>query len=72
MSHITKTVTLSGSSPHSIEEAISAVLARASETIEEIQHFTVEQLGGTVDGSGLPEYSVSLAITFVVRESTPH
>lgn len=72
MSYITKTVMLSGTSPHSMEEAISVVLARASETIEEIQRFTVEQLGGTVDAAGLPEYSVTLAITFVVRESTPH
>lgn len=72
MSHITKTVTLSGSSPHSMEEAITGVLARAAETIEEVQSFTVESLGGTVDGSGLPEFMVTLAITFVVRESTPH
>ena len=72
MSHITKTVTLSGSSPHSMEEAITGVLARAAETIEEVRSFTVESLGGTVDGSGLPEFTVTLAITFVVRESTPH
>lgn len=72
MSNITKTVTLSGTSPHSIEEAISGVLARAAETIEEIHSFKVETIEGTVDPSGLPEYSVTLLITFAVRESTPH
>lgn len=70
MGAITKTVRLSGSSPNSIEEAIAAVLGRASSTLEEVVSFKVVDLEGTVDTSGVPaEYSVTLDIEFVVKES---
>ena len=70
MSLITKTVRLSGSSKNSIEEAITAVLGRAVSTLEDVQTFRVVELEGTVDESGVPaQYSVTLDIAFVVRES---
>lgn len=70
MGYITKTVRLSGSSENSIEEAITAVLGRAASTLEDVQTFRVVDVEGTVDESGVPSaYSVTLDITFVVRES---
>lgn len=70
MSHITKTVRISGGSTKSIEDAIRTVLARAATTIDEITRFDVVDVWGEVDESGVPtEFSVSLDITFVVKES---
>lgn len=70
MGHVTKTVRLSGSSATSIEEAISAVVGRAASTLEDLQSFRIVEVGGTVDASGVPaEYTVTLDITFVVKES---
>lgn len=67
---ITKTVRLSGSSPRSIEDAISGVLGRAAETLEAIRSFKVVEVGGTIDKSGAPaEFTVTLDIRFVVKES---
>ena len=70
---ITKTVRLSGSCPDSIEDAINGILGRAAETLSDIQSFRVVEVGGTVDASGAPsDYTVTLDITFVVKESTTH
>ncbi len=70
MTQITKTVRLSGSSPDSIEDAIRTVLARAAITIDEITRFEVVRVWGSVDEAGVPtEFSVTLDITFTVKES---
>jgi len=70
---ITKTVRLTGGSPNSIEDAVNGVLGRAAETLSDIQSFRVVEVGGTVDSSGAPsEYTTTLDITFVVKESTTH
>lgn len=70
MSNITKRVRLSGSSTASIEDAIRTVLARAATTIDEITRFDVVDVGGEVDTSGVPtEFSVTLDITFIVKDS---
>lgn len=73
MSDITKTVTLSGSSTDSIEDAVRTVLARAALTIEGIERFDLVNVWGEVDPSGVPSlFTVTLDITFVVRESVSH
>jgi flavin-binding protein dodecin len=70
---ITKTVRLAGSSDNSIEEAISGVVGRAAETINDIVGYRVVEIGGEVDASGLPSsFHVDLEITFVVKESSTH
>lgn len=70
MAHITKTVRLSGSSGRGIEDAVRTVLARAATTIDEITKFEVVEMWGSVDDSGVPtEFSVTLDITFTVKDS---
>lgn len=70
MGPIIKTVRLSGSSPRSIEDAISGILGRAAETLEDIKSFKVIEVAGAVDKSGTPaEYTVTLDIRFAVKES---
>ena len=70
MAQITKTVRLSGSSPESVEDAVRTVLARAATTIDEITRFDLVHTWGSVDSSGVPtEFSVTLDLTFIVKES---
>ena len=70
MSQITKTVRLSGSSADSIEDAVRTVLARAAATIDEITRWDLVRSWGSVDAAGVPtEFSVTLDITFTVKES---
>ncbi len=73
MSAITKTVTLSGGSPTSYEDAIRTILSRAAESVSEITRFEVVSMSGKVDGSGLPaSFDITLLLTFVVKESLAH
>jgi hypothetical protein len=70
MQPITKTIRLSGGSERSLEDAITTVLGRAALTISDIRSFEIVTAGGTVSESGVPaEYTVTLDITFTVRES---
>jgi flavin-binding protein dodecin len=70
MTGVTKTIRLTGGSARSIEDAVTTVLGRAAETIEDIHRFEVKRLGGTVSDSGVPAfYEVTLDITFGVKES---
>lgn len=70
MQPVTKTIRLSGGSERSIEDAVATVLGRAALTISDVRSFEIVSVGGTVSDSGVPaEYSVTLDITFTVRES---
>ena len=70
MQSITKTIRLTGAAERSIEDAVSTVLGRAALTISDIQSFNIVSTGGTVGADGVPaEYTVTLDITFTVRES---
>lgn len=69
---ITKTVRLSGRAA-TIEDAVTTVLGRAAETVDQIRSFRVVEIGGSVDSSGVPEgYQVTVDIVFVVREGSEH
>jgi flavin-binding protein dodecin len=69
---ITKTVRLSGRAA-TIEDAVTTVLGRAAETVEEIRSFRVVDIGGTVDSAGVPTgYEVSVDVVFVVRAGSEH
>lgn len=73
MSSITKTIRLSGKASGSIEDAVRTVLARASATIHDIQHFEVVKVGGSVDSSGAPTvFTVTLDITFGIKDPVEH
>lgn len=70
---ITKTVRLTGSSPHSMEDAVRTVLARAATTISDITRWDMVRAGGRVDDSGAPtEFEVTVDVTFGIRDSVEH
>ncbi len=68
--HIYKVVELVGSSPDSIEDAISAAIQRAGETLRNVRWFEVMQTRGTVDKGNVAQYQVTLRVGFTLDRET--
>lgn len=65
MSHIYKKIDVVGSSETSIEDAIEQALSRASESVEHIEWFEVDEIRGhVVDDKKVGHYQVGLKIGF--------
>ena len=65
--HVYKIVEIVGSSPDSIEDAISRAVTRASETLREIRWFEVVSTRGHVEGGRVAHYQVTLRIGFTLE-----
>ena len=50
----------------SIEEAINAGIAKASESLRNIEHVYVDAIEGHVEGGKVASYHVHLKLTFVI------
>jgi Uncharacterized conserved protein len=65
--HVYKIVELVGSSPTSIEDAISGAIARASSTIDNIRWFEVTDTRGHVEGGKVSHYQVTIKVGFTLN-----
>ena len=65
--HIYKIVELVGSSPTSIEDAISGAIARASSTVDNIRWFEVTDTRGHVEGGKVSHYQVTIRVGFTLK-----
>ena len=61
-----KIVELVGSSSENIQQAIDGAIARASQTIRNLDWFEVREIRGTIDGGKANWYQVKLGIGFRV------
>jgi len=61
-----KVVELVGSSSESIQQAIDGAIARASQTIRNLDWFEVREIRGTIDGDHANWYQVKVGIGFRV------
>ena len=66
-SHVYKTLELTGSSPTSIEDAVSTAIAKASETVRNIQWFKVTETRGHVTDGKIAHWQVTLKIGFTLE-----
>lgn len=64
-----KVVELVGSSNESVQQAIDGAIARASQTIRNLDWFEVREIRGTIDGDRANWYQVKLGIGFRVDSS---
>jgi len=65
--HVYKQIELTGSSPTSIEDAVSTAIAKASETVRHIQWFNViETRGHVVDGK-VAHWQVTIKVGFTME-----
>ncbi len=53
----------------SVEDAINKGVARATETLKNVQEVWVESIKGRVEGSKVVEYRVVMKVTFVLEGS---
>lgn len=65
--HVYKTLELTGSSPTSIEDAIQAAIAKAHETVRNIQWFSVTETRGHVVEGKVAHWQVGLKVGFTLE-----
>jgi flavin-binding protein dodecin len=66
-SHVYKMLELTGSSPISIEEAVQTAIAKASETVRNIQWFTVSETRGHVVEGKVAHWQVTVKLGFTLE-----
>ena len=64
--HVYKVVELVGSSPDSVEGAVSAALKRAGETLRNLRWFEVVQIRGNINKGAVSDYQVVLKVGFTL------
>ena len=64
--HVYKVVELVGSSPDSVEGAVSAGLKRAGETLRNLRWFEVVQIRGNINKGAVSDYQVVLKVGFTL------
>src|SRR3954454_16484118 len=67
--HIYKVVELVGSSEKSVEDAISAAISRANETVRHLRWFEVVQTRGHVENGKISHYQVTLKVGFTMEKA---
>lgn len=65
--HVYKLLELTGSSSVSIEEAVATAIAKAHETVRNIQWFTITETRGHVAGGKVAHWQVSLKVGFTLE-----
>lgn len=65
---VEKTITLTGTSANSIEDAVNLAVARAAVTIEGIRRVDVVSVSGTVENGSVASWQVKVQITFLIQD----
>lgn len=65
--HVYKSLELTGSSPTSIEDAVQTAVAKAHETVRNIQWFTVTETRGHVVDGKVAHWQVTVKIGFTLE-----
>ncbi|PZU08993.1 MAG: dodecin flavoprotein [Sphingobium sp.] len=66
--HVAKIVEVVGTSDSSVDDAIKGAIAKASETLDNLQWFEVVQIRGAVEGTQVQRFQVILKIAFGLEE----
>ena len=65
---VEKTITLTGISVNSIEDAVQLAISRAAVTIEGIRRVHIVDVGGDVENGKVVAWRVKSQITFAVQD----
>jgi len=66
--HVYKSVEITGSSPEGVTEAIDRAVAKASETLRNLDWFEVVNVRGHIADGRVAHYQVTLKIGFRLEE----
>jgi flavin-binding protein dodecin len=64
--HVYRLSEIVGSSPNSVDEAIRTAIAKAAETVRNIEWFQTEEIRGQVMDGGVAYFQVRLKVGFRV------
>jgi flavin-binding protein dodecin len=64
--HVYRLSEIVGSSPNSVDEAIRTAIAKAAETVRNIEWFQTEEIRGQVVDGGVAYFQVRLKVGFRV------
>jgi flavin-binding protein dodecin len=65
--HVYKTLEITGSSPNGIEDAVNGAIAKANETVRNMQWFTVEETRGHIEDGKVAHWQVTIKIGFTLE-----
>ena len=65
--HVYKQIELTGSSPTSIEDAINTAIAKASETVRNMQWFKVTETRGYIVDGKVGHWQVTIKVGFTME-----
>jgi flavin-binding protein dodecin len=66
--HVYKSVEITGTSPAGVKEAIDGAIAKASETLRNLDWFEVISIRGQIDEGRVAHYQVTLKIGFRLED----
>ena len=65
--HVYKILEITGSSPSGIEDAVNTAVAKASETVRNMQWFEVVETRGHIEDGKVAHWQVTLKIGFTLE-----
>jgi dodecin len=65
--HVYKSLELTGSSNSSIEDAVSTAIAKASETVRNMQWFEIVETRGHIQDGKVAHWQVTLKVGFTLE-----
>jgi flavin-binding protein dodecin len=66
-SHVYKVLELTGSSPSGIEDAVNTAIAKAGETVRNMQWFEVVETRGHIQDGKVAHWQVTLKVGFTLE-----
>ena len=66
--HVYKSVEITGSSPAGVKEAIDGAIAKASQSLRNLDWFEVVSIRGQIDEDSVAHYQVTLKIGFRLED----
>jgi dodecin len=69
--HIYRVAEIVGSSPESLQQAIRNGVARAGQTLRNLEWFEVTEIRGQIDDGAVAHFQVGLKVGFRIEEAGP-
>jgi flavin-binding protein dodecin len=66
--HVYKTLTITGSSKKSIEEAVSTAISRTGESVDSLRWFEIDKIRGHIKDGAVDHYQVTVKIGFTLED----
>ena len=65
--HVYKSLELTGSSPKSVEDAVSGAIAKAGESVRGLKWFEITDIRGQIEGDKVAHWQVTMKLGFTLE-----